>query len=46
MLELVNKLKVMCEDIKDDHVTALLLVSIPKSYNSITVRSQKVTSKT
>lgn len=35
MLELVDKLKAVGEDIKDDHIAALLLVSVPKSYDHL-----------
>ncbi|GBN13868.1 hypothetical protein AVEN_129991-1 [Araneus ventricosus] len=31
MLELIDKLKAVGEEIKDDHIAALLLVSVPKS---------------
>ncbi|GBM97221.1 Retrovirus-related Pol polyprotein from transposon TNT 1-94 [Araneus ventricosus] len=35
MLELIDKLKAVGEEIKDDHIAALLLVSVPKSYDTL-----------
>ncbi|GBN77585.1 hypothetical protein AVEN_18547-1 [Araneus ventricosus] len=35
MLELIDELKAVGEEIKDDHIAALLLVSAPKSYNTL-----------
>ncbi|GBN42341.1 Retrovirus-related Pol polyprotein from transposon TNT 1-94 [Araneus ventricosus] len=34
-LELIDKLKTVGEEIKDDHIAALLLVSVPKSYDTL-----------
>ncbi|GBN42759.1 hypothetical protein AVEN_131529-1 [Araneus ventricosus] len=35
MLELIDKLKAVGEEIKDDHIAALLLVSVPMSYDTL-----------
>ncbi|GBN62538.1 hypothetical protein AVEN_43235-1 [Araneus ventricosus] len=35
MLELIDKLKAVGEEIKNDHIAALLLVSIPKSCDTL-----------
>ncbi|GBN19276.1 Copia protein [Araneus ventricosus] len=35
MLELIDKLKAVGEEIKDGHIAALLLVSVPKSYDTL-----------
>ncbi|GBM15719.1 hypothetical protein AVEN_262890-1 [Araneus ventricosus] len=35
MLELIDKFKAVGEEIKHDHIAALLLVSVPKSYDTL-----------